>query len=603
MAGEAMGAGRGCHPLLLWAPSRLVRELHSFCLPELQEQYRLAALQRSSRAAGAGGGGNQQRLPPLASRPAGDGLLAEFADHGDRLDLPLLLAAARQCTLLSAVLQPIAAAPTLEATAAAAAAIQHLPGGAECHPLRVLSLDSSTARAPTERFVRKRLQQLGVGSAPAPGQSPLWCIQRAASDGQQSEVLLGLELAAGVPPLSTAANNDAARQLGPTAMLPELAAVSASLAAVQPGSTVLDPFCGSCSLLAAALQRGAALAVGSDIDATHFGTGSSGSRSGSDSSGSNSSGSGCVFLQRDAAALQRLLPAAAVDAILTDLPYGYRTTVSAVGAGSSPVGSDKAAAAAGAAGEGDWRQLLTVLLSLAGHVLAPGGRLLAWLPCTQPAGSLAQQEQQLAECGLQHQLSLLHLLPESCQAGYPRAVALFARQGSSCGSPGGGRQALLAALGAAAASGVPVFNLPAEQEEEQRQPGTSERLPVALPAQPALQQPVAAAAGQQRGLKYKDVRGAVSGTAIDVWRWVLVPRLGCCSPACACRLLLTCLCLEVAAHLPVLAAQQCPRCAACCPRCAACCPRCCLSHTSCHSACPAHSTLQSRLAWGHRRHC
>jgi hypothetical protein len=260
-----MGAGRGCPPLLLWAPSRLVRELHSFCLPELQEQYRLAALQRSSRAAGAGGGGNQQRLPPLASRPAGDGLLAEFADHGDRLDLPLLLAAARQCTLLSAVLQPIAAAPTLEATAAAAAAIQHLPGGAECHPLRVLSLDSSTARAPTERFVRKSLQQLGVGSAPAPGQSPLWCIQRAASDGQQSEVLLGLELAAGVPPLSTAANTDAARQLGPTAMLPELAAVSASLAAVQPEAAAFAAGAG-----AATGDAGAGAASSSSADAARL---------------------------------------------------------------------------------------------------------------------------------------------------------------------------------------------------------------------------------------------------------------------------------------------------------------------------------------------
>ena len=508
-----MGAGPGCPPLLLWAPSRLVRELRSFCLPELQAQYRLVAWQCSSNATGAGGRGNQHLPPPLAARPAGDGLLAEFAMQGDRLDLPLLLAAARQCTLLSAVIQPLAEGPTLEAAAAAAAASEHLPGGAACHPLRVLSLDTSTARAPTERFLRKRLQQLGVGSAPAPGQSPLWCIQRAGGgDAQQAEVLVGLELAAGAPPLPTAADDAAARQLGPTAMLPELAAVSASLAGVQPGSTVLDPFCGSGSLLAAALQRGAALAVGSDIDATHFASGGSG----------GSGGSGCVFLQSDAAALQQLLPAAAVDALLTDLPYGYRTTVSAAAASSSTGGSSDAASAAGAtgaAGEGDWQQLLGVLLSLAGHVLTPGGRLLAWLPCTQPAGSLAQQEQQLAECGQQNQLTLLHLLPESRQAGYPRAVALFERHGSNRGAAGSGRGALLAAAEAAAASGVPVFNLPVQQEQQQQD--SAKQPPAAPPVQPALQLHPAAG-GQHRELEYKDVRGTVSGTAIDVWRWVSV---------------------------------------------------------------------------------
>lgn len=495
-------------------------------------------------------------MPPLAAAAlSGGGLAVHLACPSEQQSevLPRLMAAAQQCTLLTAALQPLTAAATLEA--AAAAALEQLqPGEGAAHPLRVLVAGSSSARAPAERFLRHRLQQLGLGVSPAPGKPPLWCIQLDASGPASAchgvapesaagallqhqeqagalpehhqhpqegeEFLIALELVAGQPP-------PAPRRLGPTAMLPELAALSASLASVSPHATVLDPFCGSGSLLAASLQRGAALAVGSDIDDAHFdaAAGSGGSvRAGLSGS--------CVFMKVDAAQLHQLLPAASVDAILTDLPYGYRTTVgvadTSTGSSGSRDGGGAAAVLAGApeappelSTEGDWRQLLGVLLRLAAHVLVPGGRLLVWLPCQAP-GSLQQQQQELVAAGSEHALRLLHFLPESRQSGYPRAVALFQKQaahssGCSAGqasSPGSRQAALLAALQATEATGT-VVHRPARQEAGQ---ADSEPVAASQPSLPAGTGAGTDAALHRRGMKYKAARAQASGASIDVWR-------------------------------------------------------------------------------------
>jgi hypothetical protein len=457
-------------------------------------------------------------------------------------------------------------------------------------------------------------------------------------------VLLGLQVAAGCRPTPAAAS----RQLGPTAMRPELAAVSASLAAVQPGDCVLDPFCGSGSLLVAALDRGAGLAVGSDIDASHFPeclpdcpplSPETGSRLPGDSSTPpslpTSSGPGFappstatsyhessrlrssssrppwpVYLQADVALLGQLMPAACVDAVLTDLPYGFRTTVAAAAgaaaATSSSSGSDDGDGAAGSpaqpgAAEKEWEVLLGVLLALAEHVLVPGGRLLVWMPLTGSAGVArggsssdingsymhdsssavdssrhnssgrsrsserqdgqggrdahrwVAQERRVRAWAARRQLCLLHFMPESRLSGYPRAAALFQQaggaadegsgSGSGNGQPGGRREALLSALRAAAAT-LPAHNLPEpplgqacgpyggdgrelparEQpqgqqsqllQEQQQQP------PEAAPGG-VVRAPLISEAVQQRGRRYKEVRRAAAGAAIDVWRCVYV---------------------------------------------------------------------------------
>jgi hypothetical protein len=509
--------------LLLWAPSRLVRELRNFLVPEVQEQYHVAAMRRA-----AGGSPLPPPPPPLALQPLGDDgaawlarvvFCSEASDQhaaAENMQREVLLEAARGCTLVSTVLQPLAAAPTPEEAAAAAAGAlkARLCTSPAQHPLRVLSLGSRVARAPAQRALQQRLQQAGFGSIPLPGLPPLWCIQRSVPPASsmetpaleqlagRQEVLVGLQLQAGCPPPPAAA-----RQLGPTAMPPDLAALSASLAGVQPGSTVLDPFCGTASLLVAALQRGAAVAVGSDIDATHFaplasgsctgGGSSSGGRVGGGSSdglegsrGSSSGGSGSgaglpILLQADAAGLHRWLPPGSIDCILTDLPYGYRTAVEADGAvteaggaieaGSTESGSATAEAGSAAAEAGEesdaggaetgWERLLGVLLRLAAHVLEPQGRLLTWLPAQRDA---AQQEERLRRAGRRQRLRLLRFLPESRQRGYPRAVALFELEGGpeisghanlAVSGAATRRPALLAAL-RAAAEAQPVHNLP-----------------------------------------------------------------------------------------------------------------------------------------------
>lgn len=575
MSNAEMGA-----PVLLFGPSRLVRELRAFCVPELLSQW-IRAAQQAAAFAAAADAIVSQRLPPppppLAVHPMPGGLLAQLGPLPPEEE-HVLTAAAQRCTLLTAALRPLAAAATIEA--AAAAALERLPAGtAQLHSLRTLCLDRTSARAPAERAMQQQLQQLGLGSTPDPAVPRLWCIQHTAGwplgstaeqqpQEAQSSFLLALQLAAGAS-LSAAATS---RQLGPTAMLPELAALSCSLAAVQLGSTVLDPFCGSGSLLAAAADAGAALAVGSDIDATHFaGSGSSsgdGSRGSSQPQNSDSQAAP-VLLQADIAGLQQLLPPAVADAIITDLPYGYRTDVAvdaaaasaadeAAAAGSTAVGEVAAAAAQEAEG---WQHLLAVLLQLASHVLVPSGRLVAWMPLQQDGSSsdsrpssaalqaggaaassfketaTVRQQQQLEKQGRQHGLQLLHLLPESRQGGYPRAAAVFEVQGSGSGSANGSgsgtvasashpaarRQQMLAALEAVAAAGSPVLNLRSAQRDEQpvdMQQADGGDFAAACPGKGAAgaQDGPSPAAVEQRGLHYKHVRGAAKGAAIDVWR-------------------------------------------------------------------------------------
>lgn len=529
--------------LLLWAPSKLLRELRAAALPELEQQYRLGSEVHATSAPAASSGPpptarHGPQLPPLAPLPLGDGhgLLAEVSQaQCQQMDVPRLLEAAGRCTLLTAAIQPLATAETLEA--AATATLGRLsPAAAAQHPLRTLSLVEGAARAPAERFLQLRLQQLGLGVQPAAGRSPLWCVQtRRRQEGpaageqppEQAEVLLGLGLAAGAR-LQPAAE---ARTLGPTAMLPALATLSAGLACVRPGAAVLDPFCGSGSLLFAALQRAAALAIGSDVDAVHF-AGSCGSAGGSSNGGGGGGTAAPVFMQADAARLQGLLPAGTADAILTDLPYGYRTAVAvggATGGGAtaapSPGAEAACAAAEGDGDEEDWRHLLAVLLRLAGHVLVPGGRLLAWMPRRGAEAATGEQRRQLEELGQRHGLALLHLLPETRPTGYPREVALFERLPSGGGSSSSGvdgdsdrREQLRAALRLAGAAGVPVFNLPSHH---QSQPGCNGAAAAAgAGSSNTASGDATPLAVQQRSLKYKQVRLAASGAAIDVWRWV-----------------------------------------------------------------------------------
>eukprot|EP00667_Euglena_gracilis_P012872 EG_transcript_13243 len=417
--------------LLLWGPSRLVGELRALLVPELCECCCLADPRGRAPAEGEG----HSVLPqPLDLQAVGNGFTATMEVQA--ADLAVLLEAAGQSALLTAVLAVVGRGDSL--LAAAEAARTNPTVEVASHPLRPLSLDPAVPRSVAERAMRRTLAELGFGRRPVDGSPTLWAIQWRAGDHPGAEVLLGTELAKGIQAASPQGGPG-----GPTAMQPALALATCSLAGVRSGAVALDPFCGSGALLIAARRRGATLAVGTDVAATHFGP--------------NDGGPGVVRLQCDIAHLPHLLPASCVHCIVTDVPYGHRTEVVVPDAGAENVT------------EAEWQQLLRQLLALAGKVLVDAGRLAVWLPYLdsradtichnlgppdEPPLSPNQQHGWLLRCGAAEQLWLLSFLPETRLAGFRRAVAVFERQpraDSPAGPVDGKQEELLRVLLAAGA--------------------------------------------------------------------------------------------------------------------------------------------------------
>ncbi|GAB4818661.1 hypothetical protein N2152v2_005707 [Parachlorella kessleri] len=181
------------------------------------------------------------------------------------------------------------------------------------------------------------------------------------------------------------------------------------------GAVVLDPFCGTGMLLRAAAACGAGFLLGSDTEPIlspspshsdssqeHSCEEASGCRGNSVSTHSGSSSSGCGdVLAADASSL-RLQPGC-LDAVICDLPYGYRASAVLAEATSlaspSKDATDSASETGGSLHGGSdpgcsgsrsnettkssspaWRQLLESLMHLGGYALSPGGRLVTWMP-------------------------------------------------------------------------------------------------------------------------------------------------------------------------------------------------------------------------------
>jgi SAM-dependent methyltransferase len=157
------------------------------------------------------------------------------------------------------------------------------------------------------------------------------------------------------------------RFLMATTMEPELAFLMASLARVGPGARVLDPCCGSGGLLLSAAALGAASLVGLDTDPAAL------------------AGAGSNFefygLGQPELLLSDLLDPAAspaldgtrYSAIVCDPPYGMKTRVSAEASG-------RAASIEPEQARVQVAQITRALLRLAQLALAPGGRLVFFLP-------------------------------------------------------------------------------------------------------------------------------------------------------------------------------------------------------------------------------
>ena len=161
---------------------------------------------------------------------------------------------------------------------------------------------------------------------------------------------------------------------GPTAMEPEIAFVMANLARVGPklsprvgrGSlTVLDPTAGSCGLLLAAAALGATELVGVDCDAAAFqGAAAEFARHGLPAPQLLE---GDVLTKR---ALGALTTPTTYDAILCDPPYGMRAPVLREG---------KVVAERSSSAEPP-DEITGAVLELAEVMLAPGGRLVLFIP-------------------------------------------------------------------------------------------------------------------------------------------------------------------------------------------------------------------------------
>ena len=166
---------------------------------------------------------------------------------------------------------------------------------------------------------------------------------------------------------------------GPTAMEPEIAFVMANLARVGPklsprvgrGSlTVLDPTAGSCGLLLAAAALGATELVGVDCDAAAFqGAAAEFARHGLPTPQLLE---GDVLTKRALTkrALGALTKPATYDAILCDPPYGMRAPVLREG---------KVVAERSSSAEPP-DEITGAVLELAEVMLAPGGRLVLFIP-------------------------------------------------------------------------------------------------------------------------------------------------------------------------------------------------------------------------------
>jgi hypothetical protein len=168
----------------------------------------------------------------------------------------------------------------------------------------------------------------------------------------------------------------------PNAMPPEQAFLALNAARVRPGDVVMDPCVGGGAVLLAALKLGAARVIGADVDAPSLVAAADAIQR---------DGHSCACALGHASLLDELWRGPigadeAVDAIVTDLPYGVRSAAIGVGDGPDATVSPM--------------DMFRSLLTLAEARLRRGGRIAAWLQRWDGEGGTAVSESDVSSTAL-----------------------------------------------------------------------------------------------------------------------------------------------------------------------------------------------------------
>ena len=311
--------------------------------------------------------------------------------------LEALRAAVRRCALTRAALVPVAAGSPEEVAAALGAS-----RAATC-AAQVLAPGRKGVSRPALEAVGARLWDAGVGRAIAAnrawleslaGSRPAAADATSERDGRVDETTTGEGTPAQPPVLPhyyvypegimgevAAWGADSRARFraidAPNAMPPEQATLAVNAARVKPGDFVVDPCVGGGAVAFAAAALGATTVLGCDVDERaldaareaarrFFRTETNGETNGEDSPRFRRVAFAKASLLEDPRVSEAYGSLEnAVDAIVTDLPYGVRSAAAGVGDGP---GQDATPAA-----------MLDALLVLARRALRPSGRVAVWL--------------------------------------------------------------------------------------------------------------------------------------------------------------------------------------------------------------------------------
>jgi hypothetical protein len=321
-------------------------------------------------------------------------------------------AAVRRCALTRMALAPVATGdPTMVATAmgperAAKCAAQVLAPGRKGVP-----------RVALER-VGAELWDAGVGKDVAANRA--WLIANATSEEKQfadesnpaidPHVYLHPEgsmcevIAWGIDSRAALKAVEA-----PNAMPPEQAFLALNAARVRPGDVVMDPCVGGGAVLLAALKLGAARVIGADVDAPSLVAAADAMQR---------DGHSCACALGHASLLDELWRGPigadeAVDAIVTDLPYGVRSAAIGVGDGPDATVSPM--------------DMFRSLLTLAEARLRRGGRIAAWLQRWDGEGGTAVSESDVSSTALTCGFWVERVGSETRKTGVSRALYVMVR--------------------------------------------------------------------------------------------------------------------------------------------------------------------------------
>jgi hypothetical protein len=192
-------------------------------------------------------------------------------------------------------------------------------------------------------------------------------------------------------------------------MPPEQAFLALNAARVRPGDVVMDPCVGGGAVLLAALKLGAARVIGADVDAPSLVAAADAMQR---------DGHSCACALGHASLLDELWRGPigadeAVDAIVTDLPYGVRSAAIGVGDGPDATVSPM--------------DMFRSLLTLAEARLRRGGRIAAWLQRWDGEGGTAVSESDVSSTALTCGFWVERVGSETRKTGVSRALYVMVR--------------------------------------------------------------------------------------------------------------------------------------------------------------------------------